>query len=83
MRCTVAGFRLHAPERPRPWLHFRGLVEPKVRLDHLPAHDSVRVALQILRHIQRSILDALSRFRRGYVKSVSCLMTKQAVEKTV
>ena len=62
-----AGFRSFAPERPRPWLRFRGLVEPKVRLDHLPAHDSVRVALQILCHIQRILLDALSRFRRGYV----------------
>ena len=53
--------------RPQPWLRFRGLVEPKVRLNHLPAHDSVTVALQILCHIQHILLDALSRFRRGYV----------------
>ena len=46
MRCTIAGFQLYAPERPRPRLRFRGPVEPKVRLDHVPAHDFVRVALQ-------------------------------------
>ena len=63
------GFDRLLPNGPQPWLRFRGLVEPKVRLNHLRRHMQLchsRIA-NTAATVQHILLDALSRFRRGYV----------------